>query len=258
VTKVVRFDAPNIVRHGGVSGFSEEFNIVPIGPRRTRVLLRQRFPKGPILTTLLTVPGVRPLLQYLVRQWNYQIGLEDYCVMQGQAHNIDDLGAKNWDGVGVGDDLIIKFWKHTADALQHDGYETEYYTRYDGSTLSAAAAAAASTPIAVTPPTHAAEGQVANDGLLDEYVSAAPIADYPPINHLGFTTSEALLEAVPQKLKAAATQAKLPTLGALVGGSAGASLAASTALTAATADADSAGHAGSMLAQIALFLGALP
>ena len=44
-TKVVRdFDAPNIVRHGGVSGFSEEFNIVPIGPHRTRVLLRQRFP----------------------------------------------------------------------------------------------------------------------------------------------------------------------------------------------------------------------
>jgi len=32
VTKVVRYDAPNVVRHGGVSGFSEEFNIVPLGP----------------------------------------------------------------------------------------------------------------------------------------------------------------------------------------------------------------------------------
>ena len=35
-----------------------------------------------------------------------------------------------------------EFWKHTADALKNDGYETEYYTRYDGSTIDAAAAAA--------------------------------------------------------------------------------------------------------------------
>ena len=84
MTKVVRYDAPNIVRHGGVSGFSEEFNIVPLGPHRTRVLLRQRFPKGPVLSALLNVPGIEWGLQYLVREWNYQIGLEDYCVMQGQ------------------------------------------------------------------------------------------------------------------------------------------------------------------------------
>ena len=29
----------------------------------------------------------------LVRLWNYHIALEDYSVMQGQAHNIDDFGA---------------------------------------------------------------------------------------------------------------------------------------------------------------------
>jgi len=134
VTKVVRYDAPNVVRHGGVSGFSEEFNIIPLGPHRTRVLLRQRFPKGPILSTLLNVPGFSALLTYLVRScnpnpnpdpnpnpnpnpnpspdpdpnpnpspnpsqvrsWNYQIGVEDYSVMQGQAHNINDLGAPNY------------------------------------------------------------------------------------------------------------------------------------------------------------------
>ena len=107
----MRYDAPNVVRHGGVSGFSEEFNIIPIGPHRTRVLLRQRFPKGPILSTLLKVPGSAALLQYLVRNWNYQIGLEDYCVMQGQAHNIDDLGSPNWRALGTGDDLIVKFWE---------------------------------------------------------------------------------------------------------------------------------------------------
>ena len=70
VTKVVRYDAPNVVRHGGVSGFSEEFNIIPLGPHRTRVLLRQRFPKGPILSTMLGVPGFDALLTYLVRTWN--------------------------------------------------------------------------------------------------------------------------------------------------------------------------------------------
>ena len=128
VTKVVRYDAPNVVRHGGVSGFSEEFNIIPLGPHRTRVLLRQRFPKGPILSTLLNVPGFSALLTYLVRSWNpnpnpdpnpnpspspdpnpnpspnpsqvrswnYQIGVEDYSVMQGQAHNINDLGAPSY------------------------------------------------------------------------------------------------------------------------------------------------------------------
>ena len=96
------------VRHGGVSGFSEEFNIIPLGPHRTRVLLRQRFPKGPILSTMLGVPGFSPLLTYLVRSWNYQIGVEDYSVMQGQAHNINDLGAPNYGQLGTGDDLIVR------------------------------------------------------------------------------------------------------------------------------------------------------
>jgi len=31
--KLIRFDPPNIVRHGGVSGFEEEFHIVPIAPQ---------------------------------------------------------------------------------------------------------------------------------------------------------------------------------------------------------------------------------
>merc|ERR1719197_1685616 len=138
-TKVVRFDAPNVVRHAGVSGFSEEFHIVPIGPQRTRVLLRQRIPKGPILSTLLKIPKSTELVQFLVRQWNYQIGLEDYSVMQGQAHNIDDLGAPNWKAASTGDDLIIKFWKSYQRALENDGFASEYFTRYDGSLLDEAA-----------------------------------------------------------------------------------------------------------------------
>ena len=58
--KLVSFDAPNIVRHGGVSGFHEEFHIVPIAPKRTRVLLRQHLPKGPILTTVTKLPRECP------------------------------------------------------------------------------------------------------------------------------------------------------------------------------------------------------
>lgn len=121
--KIVRFDSPNIVRHGGTSSFSEEFHIVPIAPGksgiealtrdsstnshspasgRTRVLLRQNLPKGPIvslsilrvllahhtnsslactdyahtfsetvqLTTALSIPGSEIVLEKLVNMWN--------------------------------------------------------------------------------------------------------------------------------------------------------------------------------------------
>ena len=195
VTKVVRFDAPNVVRHGGVSGFSEEFNIVPLGPHRTRVLLRQRFPKGPILSALLRMPGTKEALQYLVRNWNYQIALEDYSVMQGQAHNIDDFGAPNWNAVANGDDLIVKFWKWYRQANENDGHgearNVEYYTRYDGERLDSRAAAAAGEPVVIERPTHRTGASIVSmdaeqresAGYLPHYVEEGPIADYPPINH---------------------------------------------------------------------------
>ena len=182
VTKVVRYDAPNIVRHGGVSGFSEEFNIIPIGPHRTRVLLRQRFPKGPILSTLLNVPGVEAVLQYLVRNWNYQIGLEDYCVMQGQAHNIDDLGAPNWKRLSTGDDLIVRFWNWKRDALAADDLASEWYTKWDGTPLSAEALRSVQ-PTPLTAPTHGG-GRLASPSNVEAvYLNNGPIADYPPINY---------------------------------------------------------------------------
>merc|ERR1719221_2574794 len=74
--KLVRFDAPNIVRHGGVSGFEEEFHIVPVAPKRTRVLLRQHLPRGPILSTVSSIPGMIPFLTLLVNNWNYHIALD--------------------------------------------------------------------------------------------------------------------------------------------------------------------------------------
>mmetsp|Transcript_53174 Transcript_53174/g.105733 ORF Transcript_53174/g.105733 Transcript_53174/m.105733 type:complete len:364 (+) Transcript_53174:1442-2533(+) len=213
VTKVVRYDSPNVVRHGGVSGFSEEFNIVPIGPHRTRVLLRQRFPKGPILSALLNIPGTREVLQYLVRNWNYQIALEDYSVMQGQAHNIDDFGAPNWKATSNGDDLIVKFWKWYRKANAHDGHgderQAEYFTRFDGSRVSMPESAAAA-PSPIERPTHREGESVmaaeeAARGMRPHYLQAAPVADYPPINHAFYakqqswmTVLDKIMEGVPK------------------------------------------------------------
>lgn len=121
--KLIRFDPPNIVRHGGVSGFEEEFHIVPIGPQRSRVLLRQHLPRGPILSTITGLPGVIPLLTLLVNNWNYHIALEDSNVMQGQASRIEDWGSPRMALGGLGDDLIKRFWKWRSKA--HDDLEAK-------------------------------------------------------------------------------------------------------------------------------------
>jgi len=208
VTKIVRYDSPNIVRHGGVSGFSEEFNIVPIAPHRTRVLLRQRFPKGPILSTLLKVPGTAALLQYLVRNWNYQIALEDYSVMQGQAHNIDDFGAPNWRGLSNGDDLIVKFWQWKRRANRRDGIEREYFTRWDGSSVKAEDQRMAT-----------AAGQEAREDLAyikESYVSTAPAAEYPPIHYKVYEEQQAIFD-IPDKIRAFEPKERLAAFAPEVG-----------------------------------------
>ena len=232
VTKVVRYDAPNVVRHGGVSGFSEEFNIIPVGPHRTRVLLRQRFPKGPILSTLLKIPGTRATLQFLVRNWNYQIGLEDYCVMQGQAHNIDDLGSPNWKALGAGDDLIVKFWKWKRAALDADGIGSEYYTRWDGSTIDPATLQGVAAEAPARAPTHGGGTPAMADELRPHYVQAMPAADYPPINYRPYPLVQEIidrhieafdLKKETEQLMAEIPKVKVPSaLGGLAGLAAGA------------------------------------
>jgi len=122
--KILRFDPPNIVRHGGVSGFEEEFHICPIAPQRTRVLLRQHLPRGPILSTLTQLPGMVPMLTLIVNNWNYHIALEDSCVMQGQASRIEDWGMPRMNVGGLGDDLIKRFWMWRAKA--HENYQEKH------------------------------------------------------------------------------------------------------------------------------------
>jgi len=126
--KLIRFDAPNVVRHGGVSGFHETFHIVPVGPRRTRVLLRQYLPKGPILQTLLDVPGVRPAIDTLVRNWNFHIALEDYSCLVGQSQIVDDFGAPRLNQPGVGDDLVMHFHAWRDQAIHNDGGREPYFS----------------------------------------------------------------------------------------------------------------------------------
>jgi len=220
VTKVVRYDSPNVVRHGGVSGFSEEFNIVPIGPHRTRVLLRQRFPKGPILSTLLNLPGTREILQYLVRNWNYQIALEDYSVMQGQAHNIDDFGAPNWKSTSNGDDLIVKFWKWYRKANERDGHgagrNAEYFTRSDGTRVDVPNAAA-SRPLPVERQTHREGESVTAQALRPHYLEAAPIAEYPPINHAYYAKQQSWTTVLDKVVQSAPKVGIASAIGASAG-----------------------------------------
>jgi hypothetical protein len=173
------------------------------------VLLRQRIPKGPILSTLLSIPKSKELIQFLVRQWNYQIGLEDYSVMQGQAYNIDDLGAPNWSAASTGDDLIIKFWKSYFKALENDGLGCEYFTRYDGTLLDETACNSVR-PRRVSKPSHAAASQVAaaegRNVVSPQYLHSGPVADYPPINHKGFMTPEIRLQRIKEAFKSPASK----------------------------------------------------
>ena len=66
-----------------------------------------------------------------MNNWNYHIGLEDYSVMQGQAHTIDDLGAPRINKAGKGDDLIYKFYNWYNKALENDGGQP-YFARWTG------------------------------------------------------------------------------------------------------------------------------
>ena len=134
--KLLRFDPPNIVRHDGVSGFEEELHIVPIAPHRTRVLLRQHLPRGRILSTITGVPGLKLILTLLVNNWNYHIGLEDACVVQGQASRIEDWGSPRLSVGGFGDDLIKCYWKWRSDAHEDlkkkTGKNSPYFVEFSG------------------------------------------------------------------------------------------------------------------------------
>jgi len=212
--KLLRFDPPNIVRHGGVSGFEEEFHICPIAPQRTRVLLRQHLPRGPILSTLTGVPGMIPLLTLIVNNWNYHIALEDSCVMQGQANRIEDWGMPRMTVGGLGDDLIKRFWTWRAKA--HENYQEkhgEFTSPYLNDLLQNAGNKIQSgiptgtsfgdapdlvktvrqqsklqnRPLVTDDGNKDWKGQpIGSWGILENYQQETPVANFPPINYRSY------------------------------------------------------------------------
>ena len=208
--KLIRFDPPNIVRHGGVSGFEEEFQIIPVAPHRTRVLLRQHLPRGPILSTITGIPLVRPILTLLVNNWNYHIALEDSCVMQGQANRIEDWGSPRMAVGGLGDDLIKRFWDwrreaHEACEPDANGISSPYFVDFsqNGAFVKAQIASGTSfgdqpslvskvrefarlrsTPIAGDNNEIDATGNpIGTWGIKRSYLQDTPAANFPPTNY---------------------------------------------------------------------------
>lgn len=185
---LVRFDAPNVVRHGGAN-FHEEFHVIPVAPKRCRVLLRQHIPKGPILSAVLKIPGAAAAVRALVRNWNYHISLEDYSVMVGQANTIDTLGAPRMNRAGPGDDLIAKFYQWRDRAIQGDqrspyfmGWTPETQ-RDDPSAWSHARARRPSGSDVVVDPVY--DENPKDDvffGLKEIFNPVHPVADFPPAN----------------------------------------------------------------------------
>lgn len=211
--KILRFDPPNIVRHGGVSGFEEEFHIIPIAPQRTRVLLRQHLPRGPILSTLTGFPGAKMLLTQLVNNWNYHIGLEDACIMQGQASRIEDWGSPRLRVGGTGDDLIKRYWswRNTAhkNLQEKTGQSSPYYSEFkiDSKPQTVGIPSGTSfgddskvvnlvredsrrrhTPLVTD--NREVDSETGNDigtwGILTDYVQNTPAAQFPPVNYKAY------------------------------------------------------------------------
>jgi hypothetical protein len=198
--KLIRFDPPNIVRHGGVSGFEEEFHIIPIAPHRTRVLLRQHIPKGPVLSTVTEIPGMQSFLQALVSNWNYHIGLEDACVMKGQSRLIEEFGAPRMQMGGLGDDLVARYWKwrnQAHEALNSDSddgvIKSPYFSAYsdNGSPISIATGSSIFGDQSDTASlARSAAAQINPDngdtsatwGIKRDYTANTPLAEYPPMN----------------------------------------------------------------------------
>jgi hypothetical protein len=89
---------------------------------------------------------MKPFFTAFVKKWNYHIGLEDSSVMKGQPHWIEELGAPHVNLVGLGDDLVSKYWKWRNEAHENLSKDSDgkikslYFSSYvnDGSPISIA------------------------------------------------------------------------------------------------------------------------
>ncbi|KAL3919976.1 MAG: hypothetical protein SGPRY_005427 [Prymnesium sp.] len=137
-------------------------------------------------------------------------------------------------------------WKR--DALADDGVQSEYFTKWDGSTISAESLRAAA-PIPLNAPSHGCGRLASEPAVSKEYLMHAPIADYPPINYKpypllygenGIVDTHVQALDITNELRKAGK--KLPpiglpaSLGAAAGLAAGAGLLSMTGLLAAFAN----------------------
>lgn len=170
--------APNIVHHSADNGFIEEVHVVPIAPKRTRVLLRQRLVTGPLLSALLQVPGTWPLLKYLVRENNYRVSQKFYQAMQGHPSAFHDDGAPMEEYTSTGHELIDNFWDWLREAVKLDGYP--YFRRWGtpGKPLAYAATGWQADDAVVSE-----DGKmVGTYGLKKSYVRDHPRPEYEPMH----------------------------------------------------------------------------
>tara|TARA_B110001452_G_scaffold85667_1_gene70002 strand:- start:2169 stop:2762 length:594 start_codon:yes stop_codon:yes gene_type:complete len=106
ITQAMPASLLQVVHRGTKGGISEELHVVPIAPDRTRVMLRQRFPKGPTLSALLQLPGASSVINWMVQNWNYQVAQKDYAAV------LDRQGVAG----AVASDLVQFFWKWKEEA----------------------------------------------------------------------------------------------------------------------------------------------
>ena len=156
--------APTAVRHTG-SGGTEEAYVVPVAPGRSRVLLRQRLKKGPLLTTLARTLGASSIITALLRRWNYQVGHSDTT---GRPPIVDEHGMPQPSEQFLFRDAVAQFWDWHSQVDRTHGQP--YFLRWNGD----------ATPSALGRQQTDADG-VGTYGLKKSYVQDNPIPEFAPL-----------------------------------------------------------------------------
>ena len=109
--------------------------------------------------------------------------------MQGQAHNVDDLGAPHLALGGLGDDLVQHFYRWKNAAETNDG-ALPFFSEWKGGRelnfkpASKETEMSSETSFAVLDDGEHVDGKaVGTYGILKNYHQQTPTADYPPVNY---------------------------------------------------------------------------
>jgi len=189
-----RFESPNRISHrsSAASGaadhpFWEGVHVVPIAPGRTRVLLRQHLPLGPLLAQMMRVPAAQALLTSLVQGWNQQAAY----MSASRIESVADSAASKERGE------VARFAAWTAKA---GGGRAPYFRRWDSTSGPAA-------ELGQQMDDDAAGTNSGTYGLKKSYVQNNPTAEYAPMVNAGPKEVHSVGEAAGGVLKTAAAAA---------------------------------------------------